>query len=393
VRLALRSLALVVYAFSVHAEAADPARELPRVVEIEVDGTPAAVERLRATATEVLGRLGVSARVQAKGVPLTPESPALARAYVDLEVPSSPRLVVVDSESQRELARRTLSSGPSLETSVESVVLVLYLLIEAKLEQQATAAVEEPEPGATAAGSAVAKEPGRERTAAADRLRREQRRSPTRSPRSAKDRERAASPPNDSNGGDQSRLLSPPRTTSGVGFDAGPLFRVGTLDGDSALAGAGIALEVRAKRMTPRPGALFFAVAHLPTELAFGKARADLDLTSLRLLPTLGFDLAPSLSSTFAVGAGIDWLRAAPQSDTPARGQSVSLADFTLSALAGLRWVVAHPLVATAAASFDLDWSPRTFSARLGEQRTVLLELDRFRPSLLLGLALSSGER
>jgi hypothetical protein len=366
VSLDLRSFGLAVtfYALTAHAQAAAPVGEPPRVVDIEVDGSPAAVERLRATATEVLGRLGVSARVHAEGPPPTPESPALARAYVDLEILSSPRLVVVDSTSQRELARRTLSSSPSLETSVEAIVLVLYLVIEATLEQQAAAAAKEAKPSATATGSTVA---------------------PSKVPAPAQESEHERA------GVDAP--LSSSRATSGLGFDAGPLLRVGTLDGDRALAGAGIGLEARAERLTPRLGALFFLIAHLPTEVAVGEARADLELISARLLPTFGFDITPSLSSTFGLGAGIDWLRAAPQSDTLARGYSVSLADVTLSALAGVRWVIAHPLIATAAASFDIDWSPRTFSARRGDQRTTLLELDRFRPSLLLGLALSTGER
>jgi hypothetical protein len=378
VSLDLRSFALAVtfFALTAHAQAAVPVGEPPRVVDIEVDGSPAAVERLRATATEVLGRLGISARVHAEGPPLTPESPALARAYVDLEILSSPRLVVVDSASQRELARRTLSSSPSLETSVEAVVLVLYLVIEARLEQRAAVAGTEAERSTTATGATVAPSKAKAKVPA-----------PTPAQESAPVREAAQ----ERDGEDATP--APARTTSGLGFDAGPLVRVGTLDGDSALAGAGIALEARAERLTPRLGALFFVIAHLPTEVAFGEARTDIDLISARLLPTFGFDITPSLSSTFGLGGGIDWLRAAPQNDTSARGYAVSLADVTLGALAGVRWVVAHPLIATAAASFDIDWSPRTFSARRGDQRTTLLELDRFRPSLLFGLALSSGER
>jgi hypothetical protein len=384
VSLDLRSFGIAVtfYALTAHAQAAAPVGEPPRVVDIEVDGSPAAVERLRATATEVLGRIGISARVHAEGPPLTPESPSLARAYVDLEILSSPRLVVVDSASQRELARRTLASSPSLETSIEAIVLVLYLVIEARLEQRAAVAGKEAEPSATATDATVA--PSKAKAKAKAKVK-------AKVPPPTPAQESVPESAQERAGEDATR--APARTTSGLGFDAGPLVRVGTLDGDSALAGAGLALEARAERLTPRLGALFFVIAHLPTEVAFGDARTDIDLISARLLPTFGFDITHSLSSTFGIGGGIDWLRAAPQNDTSARGYAVSLADVTLGALAGVRWVVAHPLIATAAASFDIDWSPRTFSARRGDQRTTLLELDRFRPSLLFGLALSSGER
>lgn len=369
-----------------------------KIVDIEVDGSPDAVERVRVSASDVLGRLGLTARVRAEGAaPSAPDTPTLARAYLDLESLSAPRLVVVDSASQRELARRTLSTSLSLETSVEAVVLVLYLVIEARLEELAsskgpTAPVESTESVADASaesGRAGATPSPRARPAVNDES------GPTEGDAAAAGESSGVLRPGESrpaaDAEDRNGIRKAERWRGPVSFDAGALFRLSTLDGESALTGAGITLSARSQQSRAQWGALFFATAHLPAELSFGDARADLDVVAVRLLPMMGFTLAPALSSVFGVGGGVDWLRVASQSSGRVAVNSVSLADFTVSALAGLRWTVARPLVASLAASFDLDWSPRTFAVDVGDRRRTLLELDRFRPSLLFALALSSS--
>jgi hypothetical protein len=110
-------------------------------VEIVVAGDAAATGQMRTTALELLGRLdAATVLVRAEDDRAEVEPPSRARrftAYVDLRSLAAPGLVVVESETRRELARRLLPPSPSTEASVEVVAHVLYRVVESELDQPA----------------------------------------------------------------------------------------------------------------------------------------------------------------------------------------------------------------------------------------------------------------
>ena len=391
-RLAIWLLAALLASLHLAAESAAPAR----VIEIEVAGESEAVARLRATANEVLGRLGITAVVRAERAQPA-DAPAgagvLAQAYVDLEEPRSPRLVVVESATQRELARRTLQTSGSLETSVESVTLVLYMVMEALLSEgtppdarPADGAAEAALPASPAAAATSASEPESSRVAQPVPARPQPSELPKRRAKPAPsvnvEHESASS---DRDGG------TAPVEPSKLGWGASAFLRVTTLDNTHALTGAGAAIEAQSKHSSPRPGALLFAAAHGSTAVGSGDTQAEIDTLSARLLATLELPWGSHVAGVFGAGGGVDWFRADTSSPAVGTGHSASFLDAALCALVGARIAVADPIVVSAAAGLDLDFEPREFVIQTGNTRRTLFEIERFRPSLMLGVGYSPG--
>lgn len=364
-------------------------------VEIYVDGSPAAVERMRIAAAETFGRAGIHTVVSASAEePLTSgRAKPTARAYVDLRNPLAPRVVVVDAHSERELTRRTLQENASLETSIEAATLVMYMVVEALVTSSNTAAEsapsapasEAPAPGPDSATKAAHPPPSR--NAAAPN-------------RNVAARDSAAEEPLPPLPAAPSRRSSPAevrdvapareRVPTSLDLQAGLFLRTTTLDAEHALAGAGVSVELFARGATPELGAMVLGAAHLSASPAAGSARASVETYSFRLLPALRVPLSSAISAVLGVGGGFDVFAidarglGAPTNETTAS----SVVDGTISALVGVRWRLAKRLHASLNVGADVDLSPRTFVVQSGPQRHVLLELGRVRPSLSLGFAL-----
>jgi hypothetical protein len=362
------------------------------IVQIEVEGSPAAVDRLRTTALEVLGRLGVVPVVVAAPAPDARALPVpLVQAQVDLRNPRQPSLVVRDGASGRELSRRTLDQGASLETSVEAAVLVVYMIVEARLSEE-TAPSEPASPGAVgpsatpsavdAAPAPATTEPPRavppRSTAAAPKKRRQRRPEPPPEPEVVEETEEMAEPER-------------PSAPSAWTLSAGALLRLGTLDNASAITGAGLVLEARAKRS--KFGGLLLGAAHVPSDVHFASSYADVHTVSARLLLTQGFELGSSVSAVVGLGPGFDWLRSVPEAaPVEVRTGTVNVVDPILGAAFGARVALGGHALLMAAACLDLDLAPHTFVIDVGNERHTLLAPDRLRPSLLMAIAYTSGD-
>lgn len=368
------------------------------VVEIEVTGSAAAVERLKASAVESLARLGVTAQVgpRVRGAPRNTESPPLARVYVDLDEPTQPELVIVDGRSRRELSRRSLPASTSLETSIEAVSLVVYMVVQGLLVDSAeraaggdgSSAVEPappngPETGPPRAGAAAGEDAVSAPVQAAPAR-------ATQKPRpagAATRSEAGVDRPSDDELASQPAAGARGAGGSGLAFGGGALLRLATLDNERALTGAGVSLEAWNRGWSaPRFGACVFVAGHWPTEVGHAGAAAELTVVSLRAMPAVATPLGGSVTSLLAAGGGVDWLHTAGDADSGV-ASSPAVVDAVLSVLAGLRLTLAPALSLSAAASLDVDLAPRRFVALEGEARHELLALSRVRPSLLLGIS------
>jgi hypothetical protein len=365
-----------------------PAAARRAFVEVVVTGDAAAVSQMRSTGRELLGRLDVAvvvvraADVDADADAET-EEPFSARrftAYVDLRSVAAPGLVVVESESRRELARRVLPPSPSLEASVEVVAHVLYRVVESELDQQA-------DPGERSAPRA--------RQRAVDGRARPPRATPL-APSKAREEDDGGDDKAKQETGDDDEP-SPERSPAGAtgngawGFDAGILFRGVSLGSGHYLPGGGVAMDVHGPARPFGFGALLVGAWYPSTEIAAGAVTAALHHYSVRAMPALDWRLGATTTAFAALGGGADWFRASPERTPPdaIQARSVSSVDFMLGALLGFRLGIADRTAIVFAGGLDLDLTPKVYVVDDGLGRQALLELPRFRPSLLAMLSFS----
>lgn len=395
---ALFAMGLLWPVFVGAAEPAGSGEARSSAVEIYVDGSPASVERMRVASAETFGRAGIDAVVSASAdeALMTGRTKPLARAYVDLRNPLAPRVVVVDAQTERELARRTLEENASLETSIEAATLVLYMVVEALVTSTTSSNGTPPSAANVPDGDAS--------TSAADATTPGSRPRPDRNTAPAGRMPAAAEPaaeapptpllpaPSRPSSPTEVRDVEPVKrnTASSLDLQAGLFLRTTTLDAEHPLAGAGVSLELFGRGGTPELGAMVLGAAHLSASPAAAGARASIETYSFRVLPALRVPFSTVLAAVVGIGGGFDAFAiearslGAPASDTTAS----SAIDGTISALVGVRLRLAERLHASLNAGADFDVSPRTFVAQSGAQRLVLLELGRVRPSLSLGFAL-----
>lgn len=376
------------------ANAADPARSPADArsssVDIYVDGSPAAVERMRVAAAETFGRAGLHALVSSSADESLAAGRAkpLARAYVDLRNPLAPRVVVVDGQSERELTRRTLQENASLETSIEGATLVLYMVVETLVTSSNASSATTPSAPSPPTSSAPATNTEPRPPASPSR------REPA-DPAAPGDEALAPLPPAPSRRSTPAERVQdePPEsnaTPSSIDLQAGLFLRTTTLDAEHPLAGAGISIELFGRHPDLEFGAVFLGAAYLSASSEVGDARASIETYSFRLLPALRVPFSSTLSAVVGVGGGLDSFSIdAYGAGVPAsQASSSSAVDGIVSALVGMRLRLAERLHVNVNAGADVDVSPRTFVAQAGPERRVLLELGRVRPSLSLGFAL-----
>lgn len=333
------------------AQSAEPASApvrsgVARVVEIRVSGDAAALARVRMTARELLLRLDVQANVKTMDEPETPadEPTPLVIAYVDLRSVSAPSIDIEDGKTRQELTRRSLTDVATLETSVESVLHVLYLTVESALQV-----------GVTPPPAPLTKKP----TPPVE-----------------------AQPPS-----------TAPRTRSRSGLDVGPLLRLSSLGGTRIVPGGGIALEPRTDVGPGYLGLLLSGAVHGTSELSFARGAVDVRPLQARFVPTFDWLLSPEVSGTLGLGAGLDAFMVEPVVPPEAGRLLVSdtAVDPVLTGLVGARVPVAGRVFLSALASLDLDLRPTSFVARVGPMNETVLQLPRWRAGFTLALSFSAA--
>ncbi|MGC4091946.1 MAG: hypothetical protein QM756_29495 [Polyangiaceae bacterium] len=298
----------------------------PHVVEIHVDGKPQAVAQTRTVATEILLRVSVVPVVLGDDAVApnyaTPGEP-FVRAYFDFRSPG-PRLVIVDGKTQRELERRVLPEGASLETSVESVTHVLYMVVESLLDEAAREQPQQPDSARPPEAPAP-------------------KQAPLNPPPVAPKPAAAESP-------------ASPRRSSGLGVEGGVLFRTMYLGETRLQPGAGLALDFRSDRANPHLSMALGMAIHTPVDLSLDGASARLQPFSFALLPSLQGELGSGLAGLFGVGASMTWFSLSTSTPDGVRGaQSAGGADLAIAAVAGIRLRLSSRVAATLSGALDVD--------------------------------------
>lgn len=322
-------------------DAAGAASAAPQRVEIRVLGDEAALARVRATATELFARLDVRLRVLADGDASVDAAP-LVLAYIDLRVPTAPRVDVDDGRTRQELMRRSLGDVSSLETGVEAAVHVVYSSVESLLQLDAAKPRVEPAPLARPAAPAA---------------------------------------------------QAPPPATSerrGAGLDVGALLRLVSLAGSRWVPGAGASLDFRADAGPLQAELSLVGVIHTSSQLAFDDGRAALRPYALRLVPSLTAHVSDALLATAGVGVGLDHFVLDGQAP-PSGGRALdhAVTDPVLASQLGLRFPLAGAWFASVLGTLDLDLAPTRFVAERGGAIEPLFTLPRLRAGLLVVASVS----
>lgn len=332
----------------------------PHVVEIHVDGKPAYVTQTRTVATEILLRISVVPVVLAEDTAPpsypTPGEP-FVRAYFDFRS-SAPRLVIVDGKTQRELERRSLPEGATLETSVEAASHVLYMVVDSLLEEApAEKAAQSPEPASTpelAPSPKVAEAPA-----------------PKVSP-----------PPT---------ALAPQRARrAALGLEAGVAFRTLYLGASHLQPGGGLALDLRNDASSPRFSVAAIASAHAPIELGVDSSSVSLLPWTIGLVPSFQSELGSHVDALVGASASLTWFSLNAGDHRGAQlASSAGGTDVALGAVVGVRVRTSTRLALTLTGTLDLDLMPRTFLAEIDGEHRVLAELPRLRPMISLSATYS----
>ncbi|MFZ5897175.1 MAG: hypothetical protein ACOY0T_39315 [Myxococcota bacterium] len=355
----------IVLAFSAPAAAAP--KPAPHVVEIHVDGVPAAVTETRTVATEVLLRIAVIPVVLAEDAPApsypTPGEP-FVRAYFDFRN-RAPRLVIVDGRTQRELERRVLPESATLETSIEAVTHVLYMVVEALLEDSPNPASEPREEEAGEQSTAASASAVSEITA------------PTQA---------AAEKPAEAAVAEQANQRA-------LGLETGVLFRTLHLGTSRLLPGAGVVLDARFDQLEPQLSFAVSGAVHAPFELSLGSSSARLLPWSLAFAPTLQGKLGSKVVGLVGLSAGVTWFSLTVDAAEGVRAaSSTGGAEWAIGAIAGVRLRFSPRVAATLSGALDVGIAPRRFVAEVGGERHVLAELPRLRPFVSLSATYSLFE-
>jgi hypothetical protein len=362
--------------------AADPLGPVPPtarasrpIVTIEVKAGPEIVSRVRSTVVPLLERLGVTAVVTAHPSRSDGVVRPLARAYIDFGNPRMPVLLVVDGATKQELSRRTLPETTSLETSIEGITVVLYVVVGSLLPQGPEAAA--PESEATDRAAAA---PDPERSSPRDRAA-----DPETEPLTRPAGLEEAPSASDGSGSEAVNGTLP------VWLAAGAFLRMLLLAESRPMAGAAISAELRGGSGL---GVALLAAAHAPTEFSFEAAEFDLALYSVRLTPRVPLWTLPRIAAALEPGVGVDWFRTRLKRAPPdsSGASSTSSLDYLVSAGIGVRLQLTRDLELNSTTGVDLAVSPRRFVVHTDEQQAAALEPFRVRPWLLFGLAFSPSE-
>jgi hypothetical protein len=334
-------------------------------VDIYVTGDVEVVDRTRATAEELFARLGLAVNVGPEGQAPAGEEAAgapLAVVHLDLSSPLEPRLVVVEGSSGNELARRVLPPTSSLETSVEEVVHIAYLMVESFLARPTVGSASAPVP---APGPPPAPPPV------------------TPTPASAP---QPPQPADADSGLDRDRA---PEQAVSFGLDAGLGLTVTALGAHRILPGAALVLGTRWANDRRSFGILGAGAVHTASDLVFADARASVRPIAGRLLLAYEQAMDSGLSVVAGAGGGLDGYRIEGlRSAGPVRTRTgASPLDPMLSGALGIRAGLSGSMFVTAAVALDVDLAPSRFVALTEDGRAQsVLEVPRARPAVWVAL-------
>ena len=328
------------------APALAPAAGTPPIVRVYVAGPDQAVSGSRDAIQDLCSRSNVAVVVRdAAGADeallATSHAPGLAEAYVDLRPGSAPRVVVVDGETRKDLERRMLPEGESLEISIETVAHVVCAAVESSLAMRAAPPI---------APTPVARE------------------------------ERAESAPKS--------LQIGPEWRSQI-----DLFGAAANFGAGFRGGAGAALGVSHGNGPLRLGALVGFSGYPATDVEGAGGVASFSLLGTRLLPTVEWQVSRAVTAFVGLGGGVDWVRIAAERPPPGTvgqpaGNSV---DIAVSAMLGLRLHLGGGVAALLALDADADLSPHHYVIQTPQGSQSFFEPARVRPVALAGLSLALG--
>jgi hypothetical protein len=328
------------------AAAVAPAAGTPPIVRVYVAGPDAAVSGTRDAIQDLCSRSNVAVVVRdAAGADeallATSHAPGLAEAYVDLRPGTAPRVVVVDGETRKDLERRTLPEGASLEISIEIVAQVVCAAVESSLATRAA-----PPPPLP-----VKRERAPEATT-------------------------AEAPELGSAWSSQISLFG-----AAANFGAG--FR----------GGAGASLGFSHGAGSLRWGALVSATGFPATDVEGAGGVASFSLLGARLLPTLEWQATRVVTPFVGLGGGADWVRLAPQQPPPgAVGQGAgSSVDGVASGLLGVRLHLGSGVAVLLALLADADLSRHRYVIETPQGSQSFFEPSRVRPVALAGLSVALG--
>jgi hypothetical protein len=267
-------------------------------------------------------------------------APGLAEAYIDLRPGTAPRVVVIDAETRKDLERRTLPEGSSLEISIETMAHVVCAAVESSLATRAVA------PPVT----------------------------PERAPQSAAPRSLELGSQWDSQLG---------------------LFMIAANFGAGFRAGAGASAGLTHGTGTLRWGALMTVAGYPATDVEGAGGVASLATIGARLMPTVEWHANPALSAFLGLGGGADWVRVSARQPPPgAVGQSAgSSVDAVASAMLGARLHLGNGVAVLLALDADADLSRHRYVIQTPQGNQTFFEPARVRPVALAGLTVSLGGR
>jgi hypothetical protein len=327
--------------------------EAPPIVRVYVAGAPEAVSGSRDAIQDLCSRSNVAVVVRdAAGADeallATSHTPGLADAYVDLREGTPPRVVVVDGQSRRDLERRTLPEGVSLEISIETMAHVVCAAVESSLAARA----------APPAGTPTKAVPLSEQAEA-----------PT--PRK----------PEIPSEGAQRWQTRASVFGSGANFGAG--FRAGL--------GAGFALNRGQARW--HFGAFFSLMGYPAAGVESANGLASFGLLGVRALPLLEWQAARDVTAFAGVGAGGDWIRVSGERPPPGTISTTTEAEFepVASGMLGIRLRLGRGVSALFAADVDIALVRHQYVVQTPVGADSFFEPARVRPMALAGLSLSLG--
>ena len=322
--------------------------DAPPIVRVYVAGSPEAVSRSRDAIQELCSRSNVAVVVRdAAGADeallATSRAPGLAEAYLDLRPGTPPRVVVVDAQSRKDLERRTLSEGASLEISIETMAHVVCAAVESSLATRA-AVPAEPVP---AAKKQVATEPEPER--ASGHGRRWQTRASV--------------------------------FGSGASFGAG--FRAGV--------GAGFGLNYG--QAPWHFGAFLSLIGYPSADVESANGLASFGLVGVRALPLLEWQAARHVTAFAGLGGGLDFIQASGERPPPGAAPTTTETVFepVASGMLGMRLQLGRGVSALFAADVDIALIRHRYVTQTEQGSESFFEPSRVRPMALAGLSLALG--
>jgi hypothetical protein len=307
-------------------------------------------------------------------------------AYFDFRATPA-TLVIVDGASRRELDRRTLPPGTTLEAGVESAVHVLYMVCDSMLDEQAT-----PQDANTPNGPHDANTPNRPRDANPPSRPREASNdaAPERQPPHPPVAPLVAATGTPARDGGASERQRRPRTEPGVRLDAGLLARVLHFGTGEMLPGGGAQLDASFGSGRPRFGVAWYFAASSPFELSATDASAKLYPFSTGLLPNLELRFAGDFAAIAGAGAALTWFSLSSNGPASAAlGHSTGGVDVALTGALGLRAQTGPHFSLTLLGALDYDLAPRSFVSLDAGGRHVLGSLAPVRPWLSFVVAYS----